>query len=78
MVLQAKETAETPVNRETMAAVQGIIENRVNGLGVTEPLIQTQGTNRIIVELPGIKNPDEAIAAFGRTGLLEFIDAGDT
>ena len=78
MVLQAKETAGTPVNRETMAAVQGIIENRVNALGVTEPLIQTQGTNRIIVELPGIKNPDEAIAAFGRTGLLEFIDAGDT
>ena len=78
VVLQAKETGETPVNRETMGAVQGIIENRVNGLGVTEPLIQTQGSNRIIVELPGIKNPDEAIAAFGRTGLLEFIDAGDT
>ncbi|MDO9066811.1 MAG: protein translocase subunit SecD, partial [Chloroflexota bacterium] len=75
VILQAKETAEAPVNRDTMAAVQGIIENRVNGLGVSEPLIQTQGANRIIVELPGVKDPDQAIATFGRTGLLEFIDA---
>jgi preprotein translocase subunit SecD len=78
VILQAKETAEAPVNRDTMSAVQGIIENRVNGLGVSEPLIQTQGANRIIVELPGVKDPDQAIATFGRTGLLEFIDAGDT
>ena len=78
VILQAKETAEAPVNPDTMAAVQGIIENRVNGLGVSEPLIQTQGANRIIVELPGVKDPDQAIATFGRTGLLEFIDAGDT
>ncbi len=78
VILQAKETAGTPVNAETMTAVQGIIENRVNALGVTEPLIQTQGANRIILELPGIKDPDLAIATFGRTGLLEFVDAGDT
>jgi preprotein translocase subunit SecD len=78
VILQAKETAEAPVNPDTMAAVQGIIESRVNGLGVSEPLIQTQGTNRIIVELPGVKDPDQAIATFGRTGLLEFIDAGTT
>jgi preprotein translocase subunit SecD len=78
VILQAKETAEAPVNPDTMAAVQGIIESRVNGLGVSEPLIQTQGKNRIIVELPGVKDPDQAIATFGRTGLLEFIDAGDT
>lgn len=78
VILQAKETAEAPINAETMAAVQGIIENRVNGLGVSEPLIQTQGKNRIIVELPGVKDPDQAIATFGRTGLLEFVDAGDT
>lgn len=78
VVLQAKESPDTPVTRDTMAAAQGVIENRVNALGVTEPLIQSQGSNRIIVELPGIKNPEEAIATLGRTGLLEFIDAGDT
>jgi protein-export membrane protein SecD len=54
-----------------------IIENRVNALGVVEPLVQTQGDRRIIVELPGVGDPDQAIATIKETGLLEFIDAGD-
>jgi preprotein translocase subunit SecD len=54
-----------------------IIENRVNALGVVEPLVQTQGDRRIIVELPGVEDPDQAIATIRETGLLEFIDAGD-
>ena len=55
-----------------------IIENRVNALGVVEPLVQTQGDRRIIVELPGVGDPDQAIATIKETGLLEFVDAGDT
>ncbi|MBM3134272.1 MAG: protein translocase subunit SecD [Chloroflexi bacterium] len=78
VILQAKESEDTPANAETMAAAKGIVENRVNALGVSEPLIQLQGSNRIIVELPGIKDPAQAIQTFGRTGLLEFIDAGST
>ncbi len=58
--------------------VATIIDNRVNALGVVEPLVQVQGTRRIIVELPGVKDPDAAIATFRETGLLEFIDAGYT
>ena len=54
-----------------------IIENRVNALGVVEPLVQTQGDRRIIVELPGVGDPDQAIATIRETGLLEFVDAGD-
>ena len=54
-----------------------IIENRVNALGVVEPLVQTQGDRRIIVELPGVGDPDQAIATIKETGLLEFVDAGD-
>ena len=54
-----------------------IIDNRVNALGVVEPLVQTQGDRRIIVELPGVGDPDQAIATIKETGLLEFIDAGD-
>jgi protein-export membrane protein SecD len=54
-----------------------IIENRVNALGVVEPLVQTQGERRIIVELPGVGDADQAIATIKETGLLEFIDAGD-
>ncbi len=77
VVLQAKESPDTPINAETLLAAKGIVENRVNALGVTEPLVQLQGGNRIIVELPGLKEPDQAIRAFGQTGLLEFVDAGD-
>jgi protein-export membrane protein SecD len=62
----------------TMEAARVIVENRVNGLGVTEPLVQLQGERRIIVELPGIKDPDQAIATLRETGLLEFVEADHT
>ncbi len=80
--LQVLLVADVPegekVDAEAMEAAKTIVENRVNGLGVTEPLVQRQGEKRIIVELPGIKDPDQAIAILRETGLLEFIDAGDT
>ena len=67
--------AET-FDAQTMQAARVIVENRVNGLGVTEPLVQLHGDQRIIVELPGIENPDQAIATLRETGLLEFVEAG--
>lgn len=76
VLLVADVPPEQPVDPDAMAAAQRIIENRVNGLGVSEPLIQRQGDQGIIVELPGLRNPDQAIATFGETGLLEFIDTG--
>lgn len=51
-----------------------IIRNRIDRLGVSEPLIQMQGDNRIIIELPGVKDTKRAIALIGKTGLLEFKD----
>ncbi|MCL4534055.1 MAG: protein translocase subunit SecD [Bacteroidetes bacterium] len=78
VTLQANPGPDTPVNSDTMQAAKGIVESRVNALGVSEPLIQMYGDNRIIVELPGIQDPEQAIRTFGQTGLLEFIDAGDT
>jgi preprotein translocase subunit SecD len=77
VVLQAKEMASSPISAEAMQTAKTIIENRVNALGVSEPLVQLQGNNRIVIELPGIKDPEQAIKTFGQTGLLEFIDAGD-
>ena len=68
----------TVISPDSMAVAKAIIEKRVNALGVTEPVIQTQGAQRLSVELPGIANPDQAIKVFGSTGLLEFVDAGDT
>ncbi len=69
---------EAAFDAGTMEAARVIVENRVNGLGVTEPLVQLQGEKRIIVELPGIKDPDQAIATLRETGLLEFVEAGRT
>ncbi len=43
-------------------------------LGLTEPVIQRQGKDRIIVELPGVKDPEKAIAMLGRTAMLQFKD----
>jgi len=79
--LQVLLEADVPEGEElpdgALEAAKGIIENRVNGLGVTEPLIQIQGQQRVIVELPGIKDPDQAITTLKGTGLLEFVEAGD-
>ncbi len=63
---------------DSMEAARTIIENRINGLGVSEPLIQLQGADKIVVELPGIKDPDQAIKTFGETGRLEIIATGST
>ncbi len=70
VLLQADVPAGQTFDATTMQAARVVVENRVNGLGVTEPLVQLQGTDRIIVELPGIKDPDQAIATLRQTGLL--------
>ncbi len=66
------------VSADAMTAARVIVENRVNALGVTEPLVQLQGDRYLVVELPGIQDPDAAIEALKGTGLLEFVDAGST
>ena len=48
--------------------------NGLLGLGVSEPLIQTRGSDQIIVELPGIRNPADAVQVMQKTALLEIID----
>lgn len=74
VVLQAVDTPDAKVDNDAVDRVVKIIERRVNELGLTEPTIQRQGKDRIIVELPGVKDPDKAIAMLGRTALLEFRD----
>lgn len=49
-----------------------IIRNRIDGFGVSEPLIQKQGTNNILVQLPGITEPERAINLIGQTAQLRF------
>src|SRR5712692_5652643 len=59
VLLQAQVLDCNTVTNDTMEAAKAIVENRINALGVAEPLIQRQGNCRIVVELPGINNPDE-------------------
>lgn len=74
VVLEAQDTEQAKVNDDAMNRVVKIMEKRVNELGLTEPIIQREGTNRVIVELPGVKDPDKAIAILGKTAMLEFKD----
>ncbi|MCB2813692.1 hypothetical protein KQ880_15370, partial [Listeria monocytogenes] len=48
------------------------VRNRVNELGVSEPLVQRQGANRSVVELPGVQDTAEAKRILGKTANLEF------
>lgn len=72
VVLQAEEEDGKKIQPDTMDKVRGIVERRVDGLGVAEPVIQKSGENRLIVELAGIKNAQEAIDLIGTTAKLEF------
>lgn len=74
IVLQAVDTPEAKVDDDAVNRVMQIIERRINELGLTEPLVQRQGERRIIVELPGINEPEKAIELIGKTALLEFKD----
>lgn len=74
-VLLEADLAEGQVLDEgAMAAAKIIVENRVNGLGVAEAVVQAQGDSRLIVELPGVDDPDQAVETLRSTGQLEFID----
>jgi SecD/SecF fusion protein len=74
VILQAKATATNPVTNDSMDQAVKVIQDRVNRLGVAEPEIQRQGSDKISVQLPGIKNPDQALQIIGKTAVLEFFD----
>ena len=72
MVADMPEDAEITSGALEMA--RQVVENRVNALGLTEPVVQVQGSRRIIVELPGIDNPEQAVDTIRETALLEFAE----
>ncbi len=55
-----------------MEKSRAIIESRVNALGASEATVQEQGTDQILVQIPGLSDTEEALATIGRTGSLEF------
>jgi len=77
VILEAQESAATPRTDQAMDQAVKIIQNRVNKLGVTEPEIQRQGQWKISVQLPGVGNPEQALAIIGKTAMLGFWDVKD-
>ena len=62
----------------SMSVIRDIVERRVNTTGVAEPVVLTQGSDRIVVELPGVTDPDTIRELVGQTGRLEFVPLGTT
>jgi len=73
-LLEADLPEEQQITSEAMRTATRIVENRVNGLGVTEAVVQQAGDRRIVVELPGETDPERALQTIRQTGLLEFVD----
>ena len=75
LVLEAQPTETIKVTEDAVKGVVHVIRGRIDALGVREPLLQRKGRQQIIVELPGMKDPDRAIKVIGDTALLEFVEA---
>ncbi|EAZ91671.1 protein translocase subunit SecD [Crocosphaera chwakensis] len=69
--LQPTEDVQT-ISEEDLEAAKTVLQNRVDGLGVAEPIVQTLGQDKIVVQLPGVTDPEQAERVLGGTAQLEF------
>lgn len=74
---ELSETSSQQIEDHAVSQNLATLRNRVNELGVSEPLVQRQGRNRIVVELPGVQDAVGAKRILGKTANLEFRLAGD-
>ncbi|MGD1898672.1 MAG: protein translocase subunit SecD [Phormidesmis sp.] len=73
LTMQVQPTEDIPnVGERELAAVQAVIENRVNGLGVSEAVVQSVGQDQLSIQLPGVSDPEKAERVLGGTAQLEF------
>jgi preprotein translocase subunit SecD len=72
ILLQAKGTPENPLTEDSVERLLAVLRNRIDQYGVSEPLIQREGSDRVIIDLPGIADPEAALELIGKTALLEF------
>ncbi|MBD1996675.1 protein translocase subunit SecD [Oculatella sp. FACHB-28] len=73
LTLQVKTTEAVPeITPEKLEAVQQVVENRINGLGVAEAVVQTAGEDQLLVQLPGVSDPEQAERVLGGTAQLDF------
>ncbi len=74
ILLECVDSPEAPLDEDSVKRVVEIVRNRIDQLGVAEPLILRQGEKRVLVQLPGIDDPQRAVEIIGQTALLEFKD----
>jgi preprotein translocase subunit SecD len=74
VLLEAKDNPKDPVNDEKMARAVATLRERIDALGVAEPVITRVGKNRIEVQLPEIQDPQRALELIGQTAQLEFVE----
>ena len=72
LVLELSHKRKEAMERAAVDQALETIRNRIDQFGVSEPDISRQGKDRILVQLPGIKNPQRAIELIGKTAMLEF------
>jgi len=73
LTLQVKTTEAVPeITPQKLESVQQVVENRINGLGVSEAVVQTAGQDQLLVQLPGVSDPEEAERVLGGTAQLDF------
>ena len=74
VVLTVAFTPQRLKERQDLAIEQNIttLRNRVNELGVSEPIVNRQGVDRIVVQLPGVQDPNQAVRVLGATATVEF------
>src|SRR5215204_449690 len=70
--LEGSQTGGGKVTREEMVQAADLIRQRIDRLGVAEPDVRVQSENQIVVQIPGVKNPDEVINIIGSTAQLGF------
>jgi SecD/SecF fusion protein len=74
VTLQAVPPANRSLTKDDLERSVDIMRNRVDKLGVTEPEIRTQGDDQIVIQLPGVKDPEAAAEIIGTTAQLELYD----
>jgi preprotein translocase subunit SecD len=73
LTMQVQTTDKVPkIGERELGAVQRVIENRVNGLGVSEAVVQSVGQDQLSIQLPGVSDPDKAERVLGGTAQMEF------
>jgi preprotein translocase subunit SecD len=74
VILTAEPLGATPLNEEEIGRVETILVERVNGFGVSEATVQRQGADAFLIQLPGVRDAQQALDLLGKPGKLEFVE----